>query len=74
MNSKNLTHLNEGEEARVTGLIARGTMRRRLLDLGVINGTLIQCVGKNPAGDPVAYQIRGAIIALRSDDAKNIQI
>lgn len=47
-------------------------MRRRLLDLGFSKGTLIKCVGSSPAGDPVAYMIRGTIIALRNEDACQI--
>ena len=29
---------------------------------------------KSPGGDPVAYLIKGALIAIRNDDAKNILI
>lgn len=67
-----LTHLKEGEKAHVTSLLSSGSMRRRLQDLGIVNGTLIQCVQKSPNGDPTAYKIRGSIIALRSEDANNI--
>ena len=43
-------------------------MRRRLQDIGLIEGTVVECVGKSPLGDPCAYVIRGAVIALRSED------
>ncbi len=67
-----LTDLREGQQARVTNILASGAMRRRLLDLGVIEGTNIICLQKSPAGDPIAFLIRGAAIALRSEDSSDI--
>ena len=61
-----LANLQVGERARVASLLSRGSMRRRLQDIGLIEGTEVECVQKSPAGDPVAYRIRGALIALRS--------
>ena len=72
--TKNLTALREGDSACVAGLKATGSMRRRLLDLGLIEGTTVWCAQKSPYGDPVAYAIRGAIIALRNEDAQNILV
>lgn len=72
--SRNLTSLEEGDYACVTGLCTTGAMRRRLLDLGLIEGTRIGCAQKSPFGDIVAYAVRGAIIALRNDDARNILV
>lgn len=69
-----LSELKEGQSGTVIYIDTSGSMRRRLLDLGVIEGTTINCVHKSPSGNPVAYQIRGAIIALRTDDSQNIKI
>ena len=74
MNIKNLTHLQEGEIARVSGVSDAGSMRRRLLDLGLVEGTEVACIQKSPYGDPVAFGIRGAVIALRAEDARNILV
>ncbi len=52
----------------------RGMIRRRLLDLGMIPGTRVECLQKSPAGDPAAYLIRGAVIALRCEDSALVQI
>jgi len=71
---KSLVNLREGECARVTYLISNGAMRRRLQDIGLVEGTLVQCVQKNFSGDPTAYAIRGAIIALRSEDARDVYV
>src|SRR5690606_14944349 len=62
-----LAALRPGESARVVRISAacQGPQRRRLLDLGVVPGTRITAVLRSASGDPVAYEIRGALIALR---------
>jgi DtxR family Mn-dependent transcriptional regulator len=71
-----LSGLQPGQSGRVIGLSAglRGQERRRLMDLGILPGTEIQALFGNPAGDPVAYKVRGATIALRRDQSDLIQI
>lgn len=69
-----LDDINPGDTAIVTSLNSSGSMRRRLLDIGLINGTHVECVGRSPMNDPSAFLIRGAVIALRSEDCKNILI
>ena len=65
-----LNKLDVGKNAIVVSLLFEGNERRRMLDLGVIRGTLIEAVQKSPAGDPIAYFIRGPLIAIRSEDAE----
>ena len=72
--SEALSCLQEGQRARVLTILENGSMRRRLQDLGLVEGTTVQCVLQSPAGDPAAYRIRGALIALRARDARQIQI
>lgn len=69
-----LTRLPIGERAEVVGIEAEGLIRNRLLDLGVVPSTVVEAVRKSPAGDPVAYNIRGAIIALRSEESQKIRV
>lgn len=64
-----LSALRDGQSAYVTHVTADPAMRRRLLDIGLIPGTKVTCQGHSPAGDPAAYLIRGAVIALRAKDA-----
>jgi DtxR family Mn-dependent transcriptional regulator len=51
-----------------------GPQRRRLLDLGVVRGTQIRPLMASAAGDPVAYEIRGAAIGLRRQQAEWIRV
>lgn len=63
-----------GQCAVVNDLQSTGSMRRRLLDIGLIRNTKVECVGRSPAGDPSAFLIRGAVIAIRSEDCQNILV
>ena len=69
-----LNRLKIGETAQVSDLLSVGAMRRRLLDMGLVEGTRVECVQKSPAGDPAAYLIRGAVIAIRSEDSSKILV
>ncbi len=71
---KNLNSINPGETARINNIVCNSDIRRRLFDIGLTPGTLTECVGKSPAGDPKAFLIRGAVIALRSEVCQNILI
>ncbi|NLY17934.1 MAG: ferrous iron transport protein A [Clostridiaceae bacterium] len=77
MQSKSLLPLSEvpiGTTARVKKIHSRGTTRRRMLDLGIILNTEIEALQKSPSGDPVAYYIRGAVIALRKEESSKILV
>ncbi|MBQ7383463.1 MAG: ferrous iron transport protein A [Clostridia bacterium] len=68
-------HLNEletGCRARVVSVGGAEAIRQRFEDLGIVQGTEILCVMISPLGDPVAYLIRGALIAIRREDSANI--
>lgn len=66
----------QGRPVRVVGITpaCQGTQRRRLLDLGVVKGTEVTPKLVSAAGDPVAYEIRGALIALRREQARWILV
>ena len=51
-----------------------GGMRRRVQDLGLVPGTRVTCVRRALSGDPIAYRIRGAVVALRKCDAAQIEV
>jgi DtxR family Mn-dependent transcriptional regulator len=71
-----LVALDLGGRARVTGIspACLGSQRRRLLDLGVVRGTEIEAAFGSAGGGPVAYRIRGALIALRREQADWIRV
>ena len=69
-----LNEINPGEKAIIYSINSNDYIKRRLQDIGLIENTVVECVGKSPAGDPKAYLIRGAVIAIRSDDSKKISV
>lgn len=73
-NQYSLNKLPLRQKGTVTALAFDGATRRRLLDLGIIDGTEIEALYKSPFGNPVAYSIRGAVIALRSDISEKITV
>ncbi len=73
---RSLADLRPGSGTTVVSLspACQGSQRRRLLDLGVVRGTRIDALFRSAAGDPIAYRIRGAVIALRREQAEWIRI
>lgn len=69
-----LNDIHPGETAVIRELKASGSIHRRLLDIGLVKGTEVECVGESPCGDPIAFLIRGAVIAIRVQDCENIMI
>ena len=74
MKRTTLDRLRINEIATVRSTELNGNMQRRILELGFVSGTSVQCVGKAPSGDPSAYLVRGTVIALRADDAAGIAV
>lgn len=69
-----LSELDIGETGIVSSLTAQGTIRRRLLDLGFVPGASIKSQRRSPLGEPTAYQVRGAVIALRKEESQLIKV
>lgn len=69
-----LSEVTVGSTAQVFQLLTTGLQRRRMLDLGLIPGTVIEVLRKSPLADPIAYNIRGATIALRKEESLQILV
>lgn len=69
-----LNRLAVGKPGKVKLLTAMGEAKRRMLDLGLVADTPVEALRKSLSGDPTAYQIRGAVIALRSEEASQILV
>ncbi len=71
-----LSSLKKGESAVVAGIsnAMRGLQRRRLFDFGLVPGTKITAMMDSFGGDPIAYEIRSSIIALRKNQTDFIYV
>ncbi len=71
-----LSQLRPGQKATVVRLspLCRGPERRRLLDLGLLPGTMVVAELHSPSGNATAFRVRGTLIALRKEQSDLIQI
>lgn len=59
---------------KVVSIDAKGELRRRFFDLGIIEGTIIEVLYRSPFGNPTAFLIRGAVIAMREEESEMINV
>jgi len=69
-----LDKVSTGSHVTVEDLSSTGMLRERMLALGITKGAKIEVVRKGPSGDPTVYNIRGAMIALRCEEASLISV
>lgn len=70
----NLNQLPLNKSGKINKIECGEGIKRRLLDMGLVKGTEIMPILISPSGDPRAFLVRGTIIAIRKEDAKNIKI
>ena len=71
---KSLNDLKLGEEGTVIKVIAKDNIKKRLLDIGLVTGSTVKPILISPGKDMIAYYIKGAVIAIRKDDTKDIKV
>jgi DtxR family Mn-dependent transcriptional regulator len=69
-----LGDLEPGEKGQVVKIKGTGSLRKRLMDMGMIPGTEVQLKKVAPLGDPVDVLIKGYHLSLRKDEAEGILI
>ncbi|WP_410493050.1 ferrous iron transport protein A [Domibacillus sp. DTU_2020_1001157_1_SI_ALB_TIR_016] len=48
----------------------KGNLKRRLLDLGFVPGSVVEVLKASPLGDPISYRVAGTVIALRKEESQ----
>ncbi len=71
---KPLSELKLNERGRIVKVGGRGRIRRRLLDMGIVAGAMVKVKGVAPLGDPIEIGVRDYNLALRKEEAVNIQV
>lgn len=74
MAEQTLDNLHPGEKARILKILAKGTLRKKLMDMGVVPGSEIEAVRTAPLGDPIEFRIKGYNLSIRKQEAANILI
>ncbi|WP_440945037.1 FeoA family protein [Methanosarcina sp. T3] len=71
---KTLNMLETGQKARVIQVRGRGSSRKRLLDMGMVPGTVLSVTKKAPLGDPVDFKLKGYNLSLRKTEAEAVVV
>ena len=74
MSEINMRQMQMASKAVIVGITANGEMGRRIRDMGLVPGAIVEVVGKAPLRDPVALRVDGATIALRNSEADYITV
>ncbi|MDG6221804.1 MAG: ferrous iron transport protein A [Candidatus Bathyarchaeota archaeon] len=69
-----LNKLEPGQKAIVVTVKGSGTIRRRIMDMGIVRGSKIKVIRRAPLGDPVEFEIRDYNLTLRKKEAECIYV
>jgi len=74
MKEKTLNQLKINDKGEIIQIAAKGDIRRRLLDIGLIKGTHFKVLRVAPLGDPIEIFLKGFYLSLRKEEASQIII
>lgn len=69
-----LKDLRIGDRATVVAVHGNGPVTRRLMEMGVVPGVLVEKIKYAPFGDPIQIRVRGYHLALRLSEAESIEV
>jgi len=69
-----LTEIRPGAKCIVKSIKNRRTVAKRLVEMGVRRGTVIEVKRVAPLGDPIAIKVRGYHLSLRCQEAKSSEV
>ena len=69
-----LRDLKPGQRGIVASVAAAGSMRRRIMDMGITPGVEIKVIKVAPLGDPVEINVRGYELSLRKEVARGFEL
>jgi len=71
---KRLSALKPNEKAQVKGISGEGSLKRKLLDMGILPGVILEVVKLAPLGDPMEVKVKGYHLSLRKEEASRISV
>jgi len=69
-----LSEMKPGEKAQIERVVGDGAVKRRIRDMGVTTGSLVEVVRVAPLGDPMDVKIKGYHLSLRKEEAADISV
>lgn len=73
-NMKTLKQAKVGDTVTIVKLHGEGTVKRRIMDMGITKGTEVHIRKVAPLGDPIEVTVRGYELSIRKADAEMIEI
>jgi len=70
----NLADLRPGQTAYVQAMAGRGSLRKRLMDMGIVPGTEVTMLRRAPLGDPLELMVKGYYLSLRASEAELVKV
>ena len=74
MVNKVLSELEKWEKGKILRGEGKADIRRRIMDMGVVRGALVEVERIAPLGDPIEIRVKGYHLSLRKEEAKGIQV
>lgn len=63
-----------GQRATITRVNGVSALRRRFIEMGIVKGETILIERHAPLGDPIEYYVKGYHLALRREEAAQIEV
>lgn len=72
MAEKRLDEMDRGEKGKVIEISSCGSLRSKIMDMGIVRGAEIEMVRRAPLGDPLEFLLKGYKLTLRKVEAANV--
>jgi len=70
----NLKDLKPGQKGKVLKIHKRGETNKRIVEMGVTPGSVVEVERVAPLGDPIVIKVKGYHLSLRKEEAEGIEI
>jgi ferrous iron transport protein A len=71
---KQLSELQPRQRGKVVKVGGKGSVKRRILDMGLVSGAEVEVVRVAPLGDPIEFIVKGYNLSLRKSEAQEIEV
>jgi len=72
--TKTLKDLKTGQKGMVVSVKGKGSIKQRMMDMGLVSGSEVKVIRVAPLGDPIEISLKGYNLSLRKSEAKDIRV
>lgn len=69
-----LNEVKPGQKCKIVKIIGRSGVNKRIADMGVVPGTIVEVKRVAPLGDPIDVKLKGYHLSLRKEEASKIMV